>query len=106
MRRRAHRSDVRVRLAAEDRELWVRYGRPLRSPALDRQLLRRAEAIEAGLPVIVQHGYEIDMLPPMSGPFVVEPDGSVALVEPVCVDTPGSEFPTVLGYRRPDGSMV
>ena len=31
-------------------------------------------AIQAGKPVVVQHGYEIDLLPPFSGPFCLESD--------------------------------
>lgn len=73
-------------------------------PAL-RPFLARLEALEAGRPVVVQHGYEIDLLPPFSGPFVLEPDGTLSPCEPVYAD-PSAPVRTVTGYRRPDGSPV
>ncbi len=59
----------------------------------------------AGKPVIVGNGYEIDLLPLYSGPFCLEPDGTIAAVEPVYRD-PNAAIPTVVGYRRRDGSLV
>ncbi len=43
-------------------------------------------ALKAGKPVVVRNGYEIDLLPPYSGPFCLEPDGTIAAVEPVYRD--------------------
>ncbi len=60
---------------------------------------------QAGAPVIVGNGYEIDLLPPYSGPFCLEPDGTITPVEPVYRD-PDAALRTTVGYRRPDGSMV
>jgi len=61
--------------------------------------------VKAGAPVIVGNGYEIDLLPPYSGPFCLEPDGTITPVEPVYRD-PDAALRTTVGYRRPDGSMV
>jgi hypothetical protein len=73
-------------------------------PNAERIFTRLAEAVDAGDPVVVRHGYEIDLLPPYSGPWCVEPDGSLTAVEPVY--DPNAAMATVTGYRRPDGSMV
>ena len=61
-------------------------------------------AIQAGEPIIVEHGYEIE-LPPNTGPFCLEPDGTITPVEPVYRD-PNAPRRTVIGHRRPDGTLV
>ncbi len=61
-------------------------------------------AVQAGEPIIVEHGYEID-LPPNTGPFCLEPDGTITPVEPVYRD-PDAPLRTVIGHRRPDRTMV
>jgi len=60
---------------------------------------------KVGNPVVVRNGYEFDLLPPYSGPLCLEPDGTIAAVEPVYRD-PNAAMPTVVGHRRPDGSLV
>jgi hypothetical protein len=60
--------------------------------------------LEAGEPVIVSHGYQID-LDTQSGPYCLEADGTVTEVESVYADSDAKTL-TVTGYRRPDGSMV
>jgi hypothetical protein len=44
------------------------------------------------------------MMPPYSGPWCLEPDGSVVAVEPVY--DPNAAMTTVIGYRRLDGSPI
>ncbi len=61
-------------------------------------------ALKAGKPLVVAHGYEID-LPPDSGPFCLEPGGTITPVEPVYRD-PDAPSRTVIGHRRPDRTMV
>jgi len=61
-------------------------------------------AVQAGELIIIEHGYEID-LPPNTGPFCLEPDGTITAVEPVYCD-PDAPLRTVIGQRRPDGTMV
>lgn len=73
-------------------------------PDIKRRLLARAEALAAGRAVIVQHGWEIG-LPPDSGPFVLESDGTVGDVVPVHEDESARVLRCV-GYRRVDGSLV
>lgn len=104
MKRRIAASDVRERLEAADRAFAAKYAPLLDEPEVYRSLIRRAEALAAGRPVIVRHGWEID-LPPSSGPFVVEADGTVAAVEPVYADVTAPVL-TCVGYRRVDGSLV
>lgn len=41
---------------------------------------RELAKLAAGEPVIVQHGWEIDLEPPHSGPFCLEPDGTIRLI--------------------------
>ena len=36
--------------------------------------------VRAGERVRVMHGYEIDLMPPYSGPYWLEPDGTVTLI--------------------------
>jgi len=62
-------------------------------------------ALKAGNPVVVRNGYEIDLLPPYSGPFCLEPDGTITPVEPVYRD-PDVPLRTVIDHRRPDGTVV
>jgi hypothetical protein len=87
---------VRERLIAHERDMIATYG--LLWP---RGLLAR---LEAGEPVIVHHGYMLD-LPPDAGPFVVEPDGQVVEVTAVYAD-PDARPQTVVDYQRADGSTV
>lgn len=103
MKRRRVRSDVREALERQDREFAGRYGPlfPENDGAVGRMLLGRAGALAAGLPVIVRHGWEID-LEPDAGPFVLEPDGTLVDVVPVYAE-PAARPRTVIGYRRPDG---
>lgn len=98
------RSDVREALERQEREFADRYGPmfPENDGAVGQMLSHRAEALAAGLPVRVLHGWEIDVEPD-AGPFVVESDGTVVDVEPVYAG-PDARPRTVIGYRRPDGS--
>lgn len=92
-------------LERRDRDFAERYGSMFpEDPGIKRRLLGRAEALAAGRAVIVRHGWEVD-LPPDSGPFVLESDGTVGEVVPVHADESAPVL-TCVGYRRADGSLV
>ncbi len=101
MRRRGAGGDIRAKYLAELERLENHYGGPTLGEPFAAQII----ALKAGKPVIVGNGYEIDLLPPYSGPFCLEPDGTVTAVEPVYHD-PNAPRHTVVGYRRPDGTVV
>lgn len=101
-RRRQVRADRRESYRAVIQGHEDRYGEHLDHPwrpELDR--------LDAGLPVIVS-AYLVDHPGFGEGNFeqvCLEPDGSVTPIEPVYADP--DAFPrTVVGYRRPDGSLV
>lgn len=62
----------------------------------------RLDDLRAHRPVVVQHGWEIG-LPPTSGPFLLEADGSVVAVD--VVTAPHDPLRAV-NYRRADGTVV
>jgi len=107
VRRRAALWNARTRLAAADRAVFDALSARLdpEAPGLRRQLLSRADNLDAGQPVIVHHPYELDQPTWAAGPWVLEPDGTLAEVEPIYAD-PTEEVRHVLGYRRADGSTV
>ncbi len=100
MRRRGRGGGIRAEYLAELERLEHLYG----GPEFGHPFAAQITALKAGKPVIVPHGYEID-LPPDSGPFCLEPDGTITPVEPVYRD-PDAALRTTVGYRRPDGSLV
>jgi len=101
VRRRGRGGGIRAEYLVELERLEHLYG----GPAFGYPFAAQIAALKAGKPVIVRNGYEIDLLPPYSGPFCLEPDGTIAAVEPVYRD-PNAAIPTVVGYRRRDGSLV
>jgi len=101
VRRRGRGGGIRAEYLAELERLEHLYG----GPEFGHPFAAQITALKAGRPVIVQNGYEIDLLPPYSGPFCLEPDGTITAVEPVYRD-PNAAIPTVVGHRRPDGSLV
>ncbi len=100
MRRRGTGGGIRAEYVAELERLEHLYG----GPAFGQPFAAQITALKAGKPVIVPHGYEID-LPPDSGPFCLEPDGTITPVEPVYRD-PDAPMRTVIDHRRPDGTVV
>lgn len=96
--------DRRERLAEQQR-IMLRYARMVGAsgPTLGR-FTATLDALDAGLPVVVGHGWQID-LPAEPGPLVLEPDGSVEPVTAVYVD-PDARPRTVSHYVRADGSSV
>jgi hypothetical protein len=56
--------------------------------------------LDAGLPVIVNHGWQ--GREPDSGPFVVDPDEALVEVEPIFADA-AATVRVVVDCRRPDG---
>jgi len=100
VRRRGRGGGIRAEYLAELERMEHLYG----GPAFGYPFAAQIAALKAGKPVIVPHGYEID-LPPDSGPVCLEPDGTITPVEPVYRD-PDAAMPTVVGHRRPDGSLV
>jgi hypothetical protein len=99
VRRRAIRSDVRDRYTETVRKWNEKY-----AWGTDRFGAKLAQ-LEAGGPVIVNHGWEIG-LNGYSGPFVIESDGEVVPVEIVYAASPPARPRTANDYRRPDGSLV
>ncbi len=99
MRRRGRGGGVRARYLTELEHLAKMCGAEFGDPFGPQLAL-----VKAGAPVLVPHGYEID-LPPDSGPFCLEPDGTITAVEPVYRD-PDAPLRTVIGHRRPDGTLV
>ena len=99
MRRRRKGGGVRARYLTELERMERLYG----GPKFGYPFAAQITALKAGEPVIVTHGYEID-LPPDSGPFCLEPDGAITPVTDVL--DPIAAMPTVIGHRRPDGSLV
>jgi len=100
VRRRGRGGGIRAEYLVELERLERLYG----GPAFGYPFAAQIAALKAGKPVIVPHGYEID-LPPDSGPVCLEPDGTITPVEPVYRD-PDAPLRTVIGHRRPDGKMV
>jgi len=100
VRRRGTGGGIRAEYVAELERLEHLYG----GPAFGQPFAAQITALKAGKPVIVPHGYEID-LPPDSGPFCLEPDGTITPVEPVYRD-PDAPMRTVIDHRRPDGTVV
>jgi len=100
VRRRGRGGGIRAEYLAELERLEHLYG----GPAFGYPFAAQITALKAGKPVIVQNGYEIDLLPPYSGPFCLEPDGAITAVTGVL--DPNAAMPTVVGYHRPDGSLV
>ncbi len=101
MRRRGTGGGIRAEYLVELERLEHLYG----GPAFGQPFAAQITALKAGKPVVVQNGYEIDLLPPYSGPFCLEPDGTITAVEPVYRD-PGAALRTTVNYRRPDGTVV
>ena len=101
MRRRGTGGGIRAEYLAELERLEHLYG----GPAFGHPFAAQITALKVGNPVIVRNGYEIDLLPPYSGPFCLEPDGTITAVEPVYRD-PNAPLRTVIDHRRPDGTMV
>jgi len=99
VRRRGKGGGIRAEYLAELERLEHLYG----GPKFGHPFAAQITALKAGEPVIVPHGYEID-LPPDSGPFCLEPDGTITPVTDVL--DPNAAMPTVIGRRRPDGTMV
>ncbi len=100
MRRRGTGGGIRAEYVAELERLERLYG----GPEFGQPFAAQIAALKAGKPVIVPHGYEID-LPPDSGPVCLEPDGTITPVEPVYRD-PDAPLRTVIDHRRPDGTVV
>jgi len=100
VRRRGRGGGIRAEYLVELERLEHLYG----GPKFGYPFAAQITALKAGEPVIVPHGYEID-LPPDSGPFCLEPDGTITPVEPVYRD-PDVPLPTVIDHRRPDGTVV
>ncbi len=101
MRRRGRGGSIRAEYLVEMERLEHLYG----GPKFGHPFAAQITALKAGKPVIVGNGYEIDLLPPYSGPFCLESDGTITAVEPVYRD-PNAPLRTVIGHRRPDGSLV
>ncbi len=100
MRRRGTGGGIRAEYLAELERLEHLYG----GPAFGHPFAAQITALKAGKPVVVRNGYEIDLLPPYSGPFCLEPDGTITPVTDVL--DPNAAMPTVIGHRRPDRTMV
>jgi len=100
VRRRGRGGGIRAEYLAELERLEHLYG----GPKFGQPFAAQIAALKAGKPVIVPHGYEID-LPPDSGPVCLEPDGTITPVEPVYRD-PDAPLRTVIDHRRPDGTVV
>ncbi len=101
MRRRGRGGGIRAEYLAELERLEHLYG----GPEFGHPFAAQITALKAGKPVIVRNGYEVDLLPPYSGPFCLEADGTVTAVVPIYQD-PTAAVRTAVGYRRPDGSVV
>ncbi len=101
MRRRGRGGGIRAEYLAELERLEHLYG----GPEFGHPFAAQITALKAGSPVVVRNGYEIDLLPPYSGPLCLEPDGTITPVEPVYRD-PDAPLRTVIDHRRPDGTVV
>jgi len=101
VRRRGRGGGIRAEYLVELERLEHLYG----GPEFGYPFAAQIAALKAGKPVVVGNGYEIDFLPPYSGPFCLEADGTITAVEPVYRD-PDAAVRTTVGYRRPDGTMV
>jgi len=95
--------DRRERLV-EQQQIMLRYALSVGASGAALKLAARVDALEAGLPVVVAHGYQVGR-PGEPGPFAVEADGSVAPLTSVYVD-PAASPRTVSHYLRADGSTV
>ncbi len=100
MRRRGRGGGIRAEYLAELERLEHLYG----GPEFGHPFAAQITALKAGSPVVVRNGYEIDLLPPYSGPLCLESDGTITPVTDVL--DPNATMPTVVGHRRPDGSLV
>lgn len=74
MRRRGARDGVRARYAEH---LGIMAGYAQRVGLQSNPFEAERLAVLSGQPVVVAHGYEIDVMPPYSGPWLLNRDGTV-----------------------------